>query len=268
MEYGTLYELITGLSYGTKLYIGVCFFGNNGNKKCELPHEYSIHAGNACCVLKRCTDPKRCYRCRKMAIRKAVRTKESFGGCCINGVYEYTRPVVIDDEVICVIYVGNIFAEEGRKKLEKYPVDISCMEHNFSYEQCDVLGNLIEGYIRTLLEKYPDTADRFNPLVKNIKSYLNENLEYDVSVSYLSELFHYNAVYLGRIFKKETGMSIKEYVNIERIKKAQKLLWHNESITGTAQQCGFNNVTYFNGVFKKCTGITPSEYKKMVKEGL
>ena len=260
MEYSSLYELIQSLSYGTKLHIGVNFLGNNGNQKCALPHDNEIHAG-VCRPIKACTNYKRCFKCQKLAIRKAIREKQAFGGLCINGVYEYTRPVSKDEEVICIIYIGNIFAEAGRKKLEALNIDLNQMEHDFEFEKCDALGNIIEGHIRVLLEKYPDEPNVFNPLVKNIKSYLNENLEYEVSISAIAELFHYNAVYLGRVFKRETGMSIKEYVNGRRIKKAKQFLTDGESVTATAQKCGFNNVTYFNGVFKRATGRTPTEYK-------
>lgn len=263
MEHSSLYNMIKYLTYGTKLHIGVIFLGNNGNKKCELPHAHHIHSAQNCQLLKTQKGGyRRCYKCHNTAVYKAIRTKQPFGGHCINGIYEYTRPVVVNDEVICIIYVGNILTEKGTVKLKEKNISTESMENNFELEKCEDVGVLIESYILTLLEKYPGDFEEFNPLIKNIKSYLNENLEYDISLSAMAKLFNYNPVYLGRIFKKETGMSIKEYVNKKRIDYAKKLLKNNETVTSISLKVGYNNVTYFNSIFKKLVGITPSEYKK------
>ena len=115
--------MINFLQYGTKLHIGVLFFGNYGNEKCILPNSHRIHNGKACEKFKvwEQNSFRRCLKCRNMAINKALSNKEAFGGLCINGVYEYTRPVTIDGEVACIIFIGNIYesamGERIRKKL-------------------------------------------------------------------------------------------------------------------------------------------------------
>lgn len=59
--------------------------------------------------------------CRNAAIKKAMRLKKEFGGFCINGVYEYIHPVIINDYVACIIYIGNIFFnEQCPDKFKKY----------------------------------------------------------------------------------------------------------------------------------------------------
>ena len=88
MVYNSLLDLITYLQYGTKLHIGVLFFGNYGNEKCILPSEQTIHASKICDEFKgRDGGLEKCFRCRNAAIRKAHCTKTVFGGLCINGVY-------------------------------------------------------------------------------------------------------------------------------------------------------------------------------------
>ena len=108
MEYSKLYDLINYLQYGTNLHIGVLFLGSYGNDMVKLPHRQEIHAGVLCDEFKT-QNFDRCYRCRNKAVYKALKTKKDFGGVCINGIYEYTRPVVINDEVASIIYIGNIF---------------------------------------------------------------------------------------------------------------------------------------------------------------
>ena len=76
-------------------------------------------------------------------------------------------------------------------------------------------------------------------------------------------IFHYNEEYLGRLFKKETHMSFSDYVSKQRIERAKRLLIEtNDSVVSIAVKVGFNNVTYFNRVFKKYLNMTPLEFRK------
>lgn len=270
MEHENLYELIQYLSYGTQLHIGVLFFDDYGNERCKLPHAHSIHSGAICKALK---DEgrrsfQRCFACRNLAIQKAMRTKKAFGGLCINGIYEYTHPVVMDGEVVCMIYIGNILEEgTGREKLcrrlgEKVWL-LETLETDFPYGKCAAVGGLVEGYIRFLLEKYGLRDQKGNPVVENIKNYVMSNLEFDIDVSHITRLFHYNKQYLGRVFKKETGLSIKEYIAKQRLDMARKLIaGSDDTITDIASRVGFHNVTYFNRQFKGRYHMTPTQYRK------
>lgn len=271
MEYNSLYDLIDCLQYGTKIHIGVLFFGNYGNEKCILPQQQTIHTGKICDEFKnRPGGFEKCFKCRNAAIRKARKEKIPFDGLCINGVYEYTRPVVIDEDLACIIFVGNILDEEkGSKMLEEklgekaYLMDD--LEKNFMYKRCDTVGALIESYIRTLLKNTPSSSSKqFKPIVENIKNYIETNLEYDVKLSQMAKTFQYNEQYLGRFFMKEIHMSFNNYINIRRVERAKILLKEtDETVIDIALKVGFNNVTYFNRVFKKYTNMTPTEFRKI-----
>jgi two-component system response regulator YesN len=68
--------------------------------------------------------------------------------------------------------------------------------------------------------------------------------------------------YLSTIFRKETQYSISEYLNGVRLKHAKKLLRDtNLKVYEIAEQVGFCDVYYFSNVFKKYTGVTPSDYR-------
>ena len=86
----------------------------------------------------------------------------------------------------------------------------------------------------------------------------------DLKLSDIAELFFYNEVYLGRLFKSEVGKSFNDYINSQRIKSACSLLTTPLSIIEISEQIGYNSVTYFNRVFKKYTGLTPTEYRSTV----
>ena len=270
MENNSLFDLITYLQYGTKLHIGVLFFKNYGNEKCILPSKQTIHASKICDEFKsRECGLEKCFRCRNAAIRKAHRTKKAFAALCINGVYEYTRPVVIGNDVACIIYIGNILEEtKGYEKIKGKISDkdylFDTLEKNFTFSQCEVVGSLIETYIRTLLDNVPSVnLNSFNPLIENVKSYIEANLEYDINISQTAKIFQYNEQYLGRLFKNKTKMSFSNYVNRQRIERAKLLLQETEdSIINIALNVGFNNVTYFNRLFKKYSKMSPSEFRE------
>jgi AraC-like DNA-binding protein len=59
-------------------------------------------------------------------------------------------------------------------------------------------------------------------------------------------------------------MSFHEYLNNLRLEKAaEKLRMNSAAITDVAMTCGFNNVTYFNRLFRKKYGMSPGQYKKL-----
>ena len=267
MVYKTLDEMISFIEYGTNLHIGVLFYGNHGNEMCNLPHSRHIHHSPLCDEFKERSKKEytRCFTCRNLALKKAISNKCGFGGICINGIYEYTHPVIIDGEVACIIYVGNIFDEDNKEKLlnrlgEKSDL-INSLEKGLTKKDIEIICDLIEGHIITLLEIFPDKSDS-NPLVENIKNYIIDNLEYDINITLIADIFHYNKLYLGRLFKKETGKSITDYINSQRLKYAARLLKETEqNIISISSRTGFNNVTYFNRLFKSVYGVSPKSYR-------
>lgn len=265
-----LYDLIQQIEYGTKLHIGVLFFKDYGNSACELPHRHAIHESPLCDAFK--TDCRnsyfRCVRCRNLALEKAITEKEPFGGLCVNGIYEYTHPVIIHGEVAAIIFIGNILdREKGLPKITRRLAEgtalLHTLEPDYSPEQCRKTAKTIDGYIRFLLEKYPDTASNENPLIKNIKKYIDENLEFGADIQNVAAAFHYNSRYLCRLFKKETSVALGDYLRTLRLKRAQVLLCEtNRSVIDISTDVGFNNVTYFNRKFKAAFGLTPTAYRK------
>ena len=72
--------------------------------------------------------------------------------------------------------------------------------------------------------------------------------------------------YLCREFKDYTGKTVVAYLVERRIQAAiWKLREDNEKILSIALGCGFNDLAYFNRVFKKITAMTPSQYRRSVQ---
>lgn len=121
----------------------------------------------------------------------------------------------------------------------------------------DSIGEIFEKTEQSRNQEYSRTvADAIQHILMD---YANQ----DLSLQTLSEKMHVNAVYLGRIFKKETGSSFNDYLNNVRIEKAKELLTTtNYKGNELYEKVGFSNYNYFYIVFKKITGVKPTEYRK------
>lgn len=270
MYVSPLYNLIQAIEYGTKLRIGIVFLKNYGNELCKLPQGREFHYSPVCNKFKKESRKSyfKCFHCSNYVIKKVIKSKKTVQGICINGIYEYTHPVIINDDVACIIFIGNILntaeqSEKTKKLMNTEDMPLSTLQTDFSPQQCKNTCLLIEDYILHLLEKAPANTHSENLLIENIQNYISANLGFDISIKDIAEIFHYNPNYLGRLFKKETGLSFNQYITLCRINKAKELLINTkQSCIEISNKIGFNNVTYFNSIFKKHTGMTPKEYKK------
>lgn len=92
--------------------------------------------------------------------------------------------------------------------------------------------------------------------------FIRDNLNDPLSIDQLSKHAHMSQAHFFRTFRTELGVSPVDFINAERIKLAKSLLRiPNKSIYDICFDCGFNNVSYFNKVFKRATQLTPSEYR-------
>lgn len=98
---------------------------------------------------------------------------------------------------------------------------------------------------------------------KCIKYILDHISDSNLSVTEVANSIFLNAIYLNRVFKKETGSSINQWIIKERMELASTiLLTTDKTAINTAYQIGYNNYPYFSTVFKKYFGVTPSQYVK------
>ena len=101
-----------------------------------------------------------------------------------------------------------------------------------------------------------------------IKEYIDSHIQEKITVKDLANLVHVNEQHLMRIFKKENGQSILEYINERRIVIASNLLKDTDYTINFIADCiGCENYSYFTKIFKKYTGFTPREYRMQFKKG-
>ena len=98
--------------------------------------------------------------------------------------------------------------------------------------------------------------------VEKCAAYIQEHLgDEDLNVQALGNVFYLNPIYLSRIFKREKGIAINQWITKQRMELAGRLLKdQNLSANLVAQHCGYANYPYFSTVFKSYYGCTPSQY--------
>ena len=108
------------------------------------------------------------------------------------------------------------------------------------------------------------TDDPRHRQIEQIACYIAENCCSPLSLNSIAEQFYMNKCYLSRIFKEITGFTVNGYLHARRIQKARSLLIQNSmNISEVAEAAGYENLTYFERVFRKHTGMSPLEYRKV-----
>ena len=93
--------------------------------------------------------------------------------------------------------------------------------------------------------------------------YINAYLDRDLSLEVMARQVDMSRCYFAAQFKQAMGISPHQYVNQQRVKKAQQLLQKKErSLLAIALDCGFASQSHFNKVFRQYVGTTPKKYQE------
>lgn len=107
----------------------------------------------------------------------------------------------------------------------------------------------------------PSQEEMENRLVQQIKEYLKKNLSGRVRIEDICHTLGYSKTYLCQIFSAQTSQSIMKYYNTKKIEYAKKLIRDNSyNLTQISNMLSFDNPQYFSRVFKRISGITPTEF--------
>ena len=104
-----------------------------------------------------------------------------------------------------------------------------------------------------------------NDLVIKILNYIDNNLYKKISIEELSDLFHYNKDYIMRLFKREIGYTITNYINCKRIYNSlHSFIYNDISILNISINYGFYSQEYYSEIFHKIIGVSPTTYNKFI----
>lgn len=115
---------------------------------------------------------------------------------------------------------------------------------------------------KSMMDQYRIMVADRTPVERAI-NYIHEHLEQSLSLGQVARHVHMHPNYLSEVFKRETGQNYIEFVTQAKLRQAMVLLSETPAkISEVAKRIGYEDIKYFNRLFKGFTGSTPSEYRK------
>ena len=128
----------------------------------------------------------------------------------------------------------------------------------------ELMQDMTRSYCR-LVKKY--ALQNYSSPVQKCVVCIDTDLTQDLSLGRLSKLQNISPAYLSALFRKETGQTLTDYVNLKRVEYAKKLLRQTDlQVQTVAQHCGILDIHYFSRVFKKYTTQSPKEYRNSCRK--
>lgn len=113
----------------------------------------------------------------------------------------------------------------------------------------------------TISQKFPVKGKRTYETVKETIKFIRSNYTQRLSLDLISKNVFVDKFVLSKNFKKITGQTIVQYINLYRCKKAIEFITEGVPVAEAAKKCGYSNMSFFAKTFKKYYGKLPSEFK-------
>lgn len=136
------------------------------------------------------------------------------------------------------------------------------------YLQAETMSRLFHGLNQLLTNTVMDwqigkSAEKSKP-VRLARKYIHQHYAESLTLETLSNEVNLNATYLSSVFKRETNQSFLDYLTQVRVDAAKELLADTEiPISDVAEHVGYQDMKYFYKRFKKFTGLSPKDYRKL-----
>ena len=161
---------------------------------------------------------------------------------------------------------GVSFGETTKEKVMKKMVKLLKLPPFERYmEFTTILQLLAVSGEYTLLNSQvtlPTTIRKVHVRLQNIFNYVEQNFQEEINIKKVAAIAHLTVPAFCNYFKKIMHITFTDFINQYRIEQACMMLQQEKSIGEVCFECGFNNVPYFNKVFKNIVKKTPSEFKK------
>ena len=130
----------------------------------------------------------------------------------------------------------------------------------------DTLPEIWEVFEGLLLRQAP-ARDYTQNTVDDVEAYLQAHYSEELSVESVADAIGFHAVYLNRIFKRQKGVTLIQYLINLRMEKAREMIREHPDceLAFVGESVGYNDPHYFSRAFKKSTGQAPSEYRESLR---
>ena len=136
------------------------------------------------------------------------------------------------------------------------------VQGEIAWDQTDMLEFATRQHLSLVLDSLQVNISRRGDLLQRIDLILIEQPLADITLNSIAVDLGISSQYLCRTFKEETGKTFLEYLTSRRLETAAELLRGTDCpVKDIAQLCGYQDTVYFARLFKRNTGLTPSDYR-------
>lgn len=166
----------------------------------------------------------------------------------------------------------NTLLRKGAELGAVHPIHIDRVSSYFA-KRIETITSFEQGkkLSREMIRKYcvlvkSHSLKDYSLFIQKVITRIESDLTADQTLNAHAQLLNLTPSYLSKLFRKETGVTLTEFVNQKRIEHSIFLLNSTDlPIQTIAQYCGITDINYFTRLFKKQIGKTPSEYRKLLR---
>ena len=135
------------------------------------------------------------------------------------------------------------------------------------FENYTLLMNILNLLCRTMHSSEPVEGENFgNSIIQEILDYINNHYTQPIRIENLARSFGVSVSWLSHEFTRFTNRSVYDYVLYRRVMLARQQMLGDASLNDIAYQCGFNDYSNFLRSFTKIAGVSPSRYRKELRQ--
>lgn len=247
----------------------------------------------------------RCEKCDSFGGVEAARSKEAFLYLCHANIVDVAVPIIINELYLGAVMAGQVRLENNAESHAVEPVyKMTDLNRVFSqskamqeayqrlpvmtYKKVVATAKIIETICQYMVKSpgeqlmkeltvinemaasdKPLPANPTEDLIKPALAYIEQHYDKKCTVNALAHRCNISESYFSRLFCKQMGKSVPQYVCHVRVNKAKVLLLNSRSTIGEiAGACGFEDASYFIKVFKRETGVTPAVFRLTMWPGV
>ena len=193
-----------------------------------------------------------------------IQFKPDFLGNSLLNVFEFKKI----QKLLELSKRGIVFSGKTKKNVG---ISMLGLQYESNFQQLLTLLRILENLSNSDEYKLLNNKEFFkhsiieNERINKVFNYIKNNYKEKICLNEASNLIFMTEPSFCRYFKKHTDKTFTKFVNDYRINNALKLLAQSDKdIKNICYECGFNNFSHFNRLFKKTIKITPSEYRKKI----
>ena len=201
-------------------------------------------------------------------ISRAKATHAPISHICHAGLRDTAVPIFKYGSIAGYVLIGRVRESLDTDSLKKRLQWLGEDEERLSL-MCEMHPHLTDAQLTSLINLISDIVFEnavfieSGDLIKKATDYIEEHLSDRITVEELCKLLFVSKNQLYKSFDVFYRETVNEYITRRRMELAVRGLRSGKSVRETAASVGFDNYTYFSKLFKKKTGLTPGEFKRL-----